>query len=244
MDMFMCDVTHLYLNSLNQFKGNKNCNDNAVNNCKVKNEINENFTFNENCNDNDKFNEKLNTNKNCNNNECNLDEFLQKSFNEFNDKSNKESFTFDNLFSQGDEFTENDKSQTKHNFMNDFSEFFAKNGGETLFVNNDIIYKLLKSSNYDDGNIFDFVPLGDILQNILQTIKGSLKDLTENLKGKQQNEQQNNQKASKVVNFDLVDEWATILGQDGSVCITAKDLANLSGTIEYEVLTNFNNLRL
>ena len=124
--------------------------------------------------------------------------------------------------------------------MNDFSNFFEKNVDETLFVNNDIIYKLLKSSNSDDGNIFDFVPLGDILQNILQTIKGSLKDLTENL----ENEQRNNQKASKVVNFDLVDEWATILGQDGSVCITAKDLANLTGTIEYEVLTNFNNLRL
>ena len=239
MDMFMCDVTHLYLNSLNQFKGNKNSNDNAFNNCEAKNEINENLTSNENCNDK-KLNDEQNTNKIYNQSNSFLDEFLQKTFDEFNEQSNKDSFTFENIVSENKDCEENEKTQSKHSFMNDFSNFFEKNVDETLFVNNDIIYKLLKSSNSDDGNIFDFVPLSDILQNILQTIKGSLKDLTENL----ENEQRNNQKASKVVNFDLVDEWATILGQDGSVCITAKDLANLTGTIEYEVLTNFNNLRL
>ena len=239
MDMFMCDVTHLYLNSLNQFKGNKNNNDNAFNNCEAKNEINENLTSNENCNDK-KLIDEQNTNKIYNQSNSFLDEFLQKTFDEFNEQSNKDSFTFKNIASENKDCEENEKTQSKHSFMNDFSNFFEKNVDETLFVNNDIIYKLLKSSNSDDGNIFDFVPLGDILQNILQTIKGSLKDLTENL----ENEQRNNQKASKVVNFDLVDEWATILGQDGGVCITAKDLANLTGTIEYEVLTNFNNLRL
>ena len=37
--------------------------------------------------------------------------------------------------------------------------------------------------------------------------------------------------------------FATILGTDGAEQITARDLANLSNTIEYETLTNFNLLR-
>ncbi len=127
-------------------------------------------------------------------------------------------------------------NDTKHNFMDEINELFKGKSSETLYINNDTIYKLFKDIDSNNNDLFNLLPLGKILQNILSTIQDSLEDF--NL------DDSNSNLSTQTNKFDLVGEYATVLGQDGGQMITAKELAQIANTIEYEVLTNFNLLRL
>lgn len=67
--------------------------------------------------------------------------------------------------------------------------------------------------------------------------------ITECIKTNEEPIENSRQSTSEILQDVNLFEWATVLGRDGEEEITARDLAKLSGSIEYEVLTNFNLIR-
>ncbi len=126
----------------------------------------------------------------------------------------------------------NKQNENKHNFMDDISGLFDNNT-QSIFMSNDTIYKLFKSQNFLDESFIEMLPIEKIINSVVSYIKSNIDNL--------ENDKENETKLHN--NNEIIGKWVTILGQDGEEIITARELAKLSNTIEYEVLTNFNMIR-
>lgn len=141
--------------------------------------------------------------------------------------------------------TEQMKEQTKENPKPDYQSktfYFEKTftphcNEETIFKNN-VIFKLLHSDVSKDINsenkttITQLLPIENFFKNILQKIAEMTKNMECEIK-----------KHPFPPTKSLVGEMVTLLGKNQNEELTARDLANWSNTIEYEVLTNFNLCR-
>ena len=114
------------------------------------------------------------------------------------------------------------------------TNFDAEEQNQTTYLKNNTIYKLYNNAKESDINPLDLIPMEEFLSQLTALVKENVEKIVkaESKQGKQ----------NKMEN-DFSNEYATILGENGNETITAKDLAKLSNTIEYEVLTNFNQCR-
>ncbi len=176
--------------------------------------------------------------QNENENHYNDDSYINKIESEFYKGSSKaENIFFSDSFGT-------DKSNTDDDIISKIKTMFANQAPQKLFINEDTIYKLFDSKASASTNaILDILPLGQVLQNLLNTVKESLQELDE-IDSTKASTCCHAQSTVHCPSQELVGEWATILGRDGDEQLTARDWAHLSGTIEYEVLTNFNLARL
>ena len=131
-------------------------------------------------------------------------------------------------------------SFSKNNDIDFLNNIFSQNDykeTQTTFLKNNTIYKLYNNANESDINIFDLIPMQKFLSQLTNLLKDNMEKIIE--QESLQNDKQELGKKGGSIN----EEYATILGKNGNKSITAKTLAKLSNTIEYEVLTNFNLCR-
>ena len=112
-------------------------------------------------------------------------------------------------------------------------------------INNSINGKVRKENefNVELQNLNNSDKINNYNENEQIKLKKQINENKANKIKKSVNDKEST-KCEQIEIENLIDEWATILGQNGNEILTARDWAKLANTIEYEVLTTFNLARL